>query len=231
MLQNKLKVLYDVENQSLWLRDVTGVYDPNNENGYGSPNPPLSQVALISILQYINEGVITKPKLLSSSSIIHSQGLPDDDLVEFQYKYQRDGHYLAAILVLEVSPDGVSYLSGGSVASGDYFYNSTDGKIYLLIDGNPTEVTDIDSLIDNKNVIQAVCQRIITIKSDLTVADIYNKSRTERRQGNQEKYLTLLHRSSYLQANLNGIKSNFYAGMTKVAENDLNSLLEEFEIE
>lgn len=234
--QNKIKTVYDVSNESIWVIDDSGLYSVNNTGGFGDPNNELNEVALICVLQFFDDGTSISPTLLSSSSVFYSSSAVNEDTVEFQFKYHTDGHYQATILLIPASNDGVNFVDGSVIGNNDYYYNTTDETVYQLVDTVSNEISDLKTLIDlDGGPTQATCEPFYVIKSQTYANKIYGDIIELRVEGgndiDSDKYMQLLNVHSLINNDLQGIISLFHNGMTINAQENIKKLMEAYDIE
>lgn len=179
-LQLKQQVLLDNIVETIFQVDKTGEYSsPNNEGGYGSPNPELNQSAILALCFYrASDGEEECGAI--GGNLKYNPIASNDEELEFQFRYINDGWYDHYLFWLAVSTDGSTDLTGRTLDEEEYFYYQ--GTIHQIQGGNAVEVEDYSVLRDQETNTRILCERFWT--GNLKVKrNNYYKSFADAREG------------------------------------------------
>ena len=156
----------DVSGDFLWITDDTGVYDVNNETGWGAPNPEQNQSCIVAYLVRRAEDTTTgetadTPLVPVNLNIVFDAAAVNEKVNQFQFTLVRDGHHLATLFRLAVSTDGVQDLELNTLIEGQFFYWSGPNAIYKIVSTVPVLVEDIGDMVDDPGTVQTTCEDVI----------------------------------------------------------------------
>jgi len=218
------------------IKDVTGAYaSPGNVGGWGSPNPELSQTALLvySILKTPDTTILLAPPV--TPPVLFNPANVDSTSQSMLLSYAGDGHTQTYVFAIPYSANGTVTAAGHTLIVGDYYYGPPIGgganNIYLVTarGGSPTQslVTDYSTLIGVGAVAQVVNDSIffnqLTIKKEL---QYYRDYRAARNADDLENMDYLLKVIKDLEVDIDGAYWQFNAGLFTQAEDIVAELVE-----
>jgi hypothetical protein len=227
-LEFKIESKIDISGNPLYLKDVTGEYDVNdNLGGWGPPNPSRSLHAVMAIVEKIVHADNEPNTFLTpiTNQISYNPAADDTYETSFEFQMENDGGHIQYFILLPVSNDGgINSLEGTTIQENQYFY-MTDGNVYQKQVGDDIEIVeDYSVLIDNTNnyrPTQANCQRIWTPKLSTQEGKIYNDYRKARKNCDNEREILL--EGIELHYNLVHAAGGFYQGLQLDAEDTIET--------
>jgi hypothetical protein len=226
----KVKYAVSVDVQTYRLTDITGEYSASNTGGWGSPNADLAQSALVFA---VNRKASTGDAFMSpvASQVVFNALATNATVTEVDFEFSNDGVLEMSLLVLPASGDGVTYLSGPAIAEGDYFYWSSAGNlIWQMVDSAPVAITDYNSLVGlTGDIIQVTEEDILLPQLAVKKQALYKEYRLERdKQCDRAK--KLFDELLRLSQNIQGAIYAFYSELTVEAQDQVESMLEEYQL-
>ena len=210
----------------IYVTDKTGAYNAStNAGGWGSPNPELNQYALVSIgVMKHSEG--DKDVVPVTSNVSFNENANNTYETVFTFTYLGDGVHEFYLFALPVSEDGVNTLDGHTLVEGEYFY--MNGVIYRIVSGTATVVEDYKAMIDDATVTQGKCDKLYVSKLKIKRNDLY-LDYTEARGSfvaDDPKFLKTLE----LSEDIRGVINTFLSGLLVDAENQIETLLDLYDV-
>jgi hypothetical protein len=151
-LEFKIESKIDVSGNPLYLKDVTGEYDVNdNPGGWGAPNPSRNLNAVMAIVEKIVHADNEPNTFLVpiTNQISYNPNVDDTYETPFELQMENDGGHIQYLILLPVSDNGgITSLEGAIIQENEYFY-VTDGNIYQKQVGGDIEIVeDYSVLVD-----------------------------------------------------------------------------------
>ena len=205
--------------------DATGTYaSPSNLGGWGSPNPDLNKTALVALAQLSTpDGVTT-----SVSGLAFNAADNNSTVRTISLQYPGDGHEKIYLFAVQATNNGVTSLSGHTIATGEYYYLTTDGKVYQKAASGPdTLITDYSVLVGVGAITQTMNDKIffnqLTIKKELEYYRLYRDARSSSDNEQADYYRKIL---DDLTIDIDGAFWQFSAGLFTQAEDIVAQLVE-----
>lgn len=226
VLKYEVSVAVDI----LRVTDITGEYDASdNVNGWGAPNAELDLSALFFI---VKRKASTEDEFMESvtTQVVYDAAAANTKETAVEFTYLNDGVLEVTVGVLPYSADGTS-IPSGAIPNDTFFYWSNSGEtVWKMVDSVPVAVTDINDLLDEADtVIQTTEQDILLPKLAVQKQSLYKTYRMERDKkcGDAKKtFQELLE----LGQNIQGAVYAFYSGLTTEAQDQVETLLEEYQL-
>jgi len=226
-----LKSKYQVSTDGTTLRliNVTGAYDPStNPGGFGTPNPELSDSALIALILRRLDDTDT-PLVPISNQILYDNGALNSDEAAFDFTYLQDGHHMMYLFRLPVSLDGIVTVEGPALVNGNYFYWNNGDVIWKMEGGTAVPVTDLTEMIDNPSITQKLCEDLIFIKLTQKFNEMYQDYR-EKREDCCDGLDALFQELQMFRLDLIGAKMSFKSDLVDEAEDIIESLIKKYNV-
>ncbi len=168
----------------VFLTDLTGEYDAvDNVGGYGvlgTPNPDLAQLCLVAIVQ---RNASTGSELLEGVGTLtkYNPGASDSDVTIFELVYKNDGWHTINLVALPTSANQTTDALGNVFVTGDNYYFTTDGLVYIKTDIGSDEVTDLRTILDQQNIDTVKCEDMFLSTLSVERENIYQAYRATRK--------------------------------------------------
>ncbi len=225
----KYKTQIDISAEFLWVTDKTGEYSsPDNEGGWGNPNQELNQSALLTLIN-LKHSTGDIPLMPVGVQVKFSAASVNSQETMFQFNYESDGYHDMYLIRLPVSNDGLITLEGIGLSEGDYFYYTAQDDIYQIVNLFPVLVEDYNVILDDiSNQINTRCQEIFLGLLSVQRSELYLKYREDRNEGcNVDNQFDTLR---MLTEDLIGADYTFRSGLTTQAEDQTETLLDEYDV-
>jgi len=161
-LSMKQQVLLDNVVETIFQIDKTGEYSsPDNEGGYGTPNPELNQSALLALCFYKSSNGEVECEAIGGN-LKYNPAAANTDETEFKFQYVNDGWYDHYLFWLAVSNDGSTDLTGRTLDEEEYFYYQ--GALYQIQTATPVLIEDATVVRDQETIVKVLCERFWTGK-------------------------------------------------------------------
>lgn len=225
----KGKYQIDVLGTTLYITDISGVYDvADNTGGWGSPNPSLAQSAIIALVQRF-VGITGTSLTAISSQIVYDPSALNTKQTQFTFQKGLDGHIKITLFRLPVSLDGANTVESNEIVSGDYFYwNSSSHLLWKMVGVTPVAVEIID-LLGKVNVLQSTCEDLIFPSLAIKHNALYRTYKDERDEDCNAADV-LFQEVLRLRLDLYGAKTCFRSGLITKAEDIINTLLKKYDL-
>jgi len=229
----KVQIQQDILGTSVWVTDKTGVQDPNNTGGWGTPNPDIN-VSALGI--YIQRNTLVPAKLANiSAQVVFDAGAANTKVNTFELTYLGDGHHTITMFRFRVSNDQVNDLEGVALAEGDYYWYTTTSELRRIVLGVGTVVTDLSAIVGNTNVPQVTCELIFFVDLSKKSNEIYwdykelrgsNVPLKNQKGETKTKFEELL----VLREDLTGADWAFHSGLLLQSQDIVDTLITDKEI-
>jgi hypothetical protein len=180
-LEMSLKTLVHRPVDKYRVTDTTGQYGTANLGGWGDPNVELSESAIWAI---VIRKASTGDELLTPvlSNFVYDPTAANDKQTSIEFNYLNDGHLESYMGQLPVSLDGDTYVSGGTIGEGEYFYwSSGDTFAWKREGGVNIAVESLAELIENEGIVtQTFCEELIPARIAIELQSLYKKYRLQR---------------------------------------------------
>lgn len=226
----KVKYAVSVDSKTLRVTDITGEYSATNLGGWGTVNEELNQTALVfAVKRKASEG----DEFMSpvTTQIVFDDAAANNAEKSVDFTYSNDGVLEVSLLVIPASTDGINFLAGGAIQEGDYFYWSNNGTyIWRLVEGEPVAVTDVNTLVGLTGEINQVTEQdILMPQLAVEKQKLYKQYRLERDKECDDA-IKIFNELLRLSQNIQGAIYAFYSGLTVEAQDQVESLLEEYQL-
>jgi hypothetical protein len=228
----KVKYEISVDTTKFRVTDITGEYSATNLTGWGAPNAILAQTALVfAVKRKDSEGdEWLAPEI---SQVVFDELATNDMEKAVDFVYTTDSIFEISLMLLPGSDDGVNYLAGGVIPDDDYFYWANSGNtIWKMTLGTPVAVTDPNTLVGlTGDVTQVTETDILLPKLAVKKQAMYKEYRLVRMNDCESpKYKDLRWSLVELSQDIQGAIYAFYSGLTVQAQDQVESMLEEYQL-
>lgn len=229
-LSMKVKTLVSKLVDKYRVTDITAEYSVSNTGGWGAPNVELNQSAVWAVVirkASTGDEVLT-PVL---TNFVYDAAATNDKETSIEFNYKNDGHLEVYLGRLPVSLDGATYVSGGSIAEGDYFYWSSGGNYAWKKDtGVNVALTTLVELTENAaTVTQVFCEELIPARIAVELQSLYKQYRLKREtqcDDAEELFQQLLR----LQQDIQGAFYAFHSDLKVEAQAQIEDKLDEYQL-
>jgi hypothetical protein len=215
--------------KSIFVKDATGEYNATtNPTGWGTPNQNLNESCLVCLVSRKDSGgdQISGP-ISPSAHFVYDALATNATEKSFEIEWINDGVVDVVLVRLPVTLDGTNYVDTGVVTEGDFYYYN--GDVYQFVDSVGVLVEDWSVLITEGGLIRDICNDVATPMLAIKAQEIY-KQYVDEREKDPDDALPILQEFQKLQADIQGLYYTFWSGLTVQAQNQIEDLLDKYEI-
>jgi hypothetical protein len=225
----KSEIAFSKDGTKIYVTDKTGAYDATlNPGGWGAPNLNIYERCLMClVIRKGSEGDELYEAIAPSVPYVYDDSAVNTEEKVFEVKYRIDTTMDVVLAVLPVSLDQTTYVDGGNVTDGDYYYYN--GSIYHQESGSPVLVTDYLPIAEDANVLKDVCETFGVPWLTIKLQSIYKDYRIEREKKCDDAD-DLWDEYQHLLADIQGLSYTYYSGLLIEAQNQIEDLLDKHEI-
>lgn len=210
--------------------DITGEYSAANLGGWGAPNVELAESAVWAV---VIRKASTGDELLTPvlTNFVYDPAAANDKETSIEFDYLNDGHLETYMGRLPVSLDGTTYVTGGVIGEGEYFYWSSEGNYaWKLTEGVAVALESLVELTENEgSITQDFCEELIPARIAIELQTLYKKYRLNRDtkcDDAEEIFQELLK----LQQDIQGAFYAFHSDLKVEAQAQIEDKLDEYKL-
>lgn len=231
-----LKLEYSILNDGgkIYVTDKTGEYDATcNTTGWGGPNKNLYESALMALVIRKSSG--GNQLFESDAYLVYNSSASNSDETEFEATFKLDGVLDVCLLRLPVSTNQTSYVDGGNIYNGHYYYyngpSGTGPGVYKKEGGVATIFTNYIilpyevSATVTKTIVSDIATPLLAIQAQ----KMYKEYRVEREKDCDDAE-PLFQEILKLHEDMRGAYYTFWSNLSAEAENQVEDLLDKYQI-